>query len=330
MLNGAPASQASGLPNLLRLLADKTRLRALSLLAREELAVGELARILGLSLSRLSNHLRILREAGMIADRKEGSWTFVSLNRAGGLPAGLWDAVQGLVEQSPEYLDDAARLREVLEARRQKSRAFFDRVAKDWDVIGSDFRTGVGRHRVAASLVAPDLVVADIGCGTGYLASALAPLVARVILIDHSPAMLERARENLAGSRAVLEFRSGEIDRLPLEDGEADAVLAGMVVHHAPDLLAFGREAFRVLRRGGILVVEDLLPHREAWMREAMADLRLGLVPDDLASLVRDVGFDAPVIELLDDAYTPSGPDGAKPELPLFLLRARKPRNGAF
>jgi ArsR family transcriptional regulator len=320
-------SAAATLPSFFRLLSDPIRLRVLGLLCREELGVGELGHILALSPSRLGNHLRQLREAGLVHDRREGTWTFVRLHREGA-PRELWAAVETELERSFSLPQDLKRLEEVLEERRSRSRAYFDRVAPEWDVIGSDFSTGVGRHRVAASLVPPSLVVADVGCGTGYLAAALAPLVARVILVDHAPAMLERARDNLAGALCALEFRRGEIDALPLADEEVDAVVAGMVLHHAPDPAAFFREAYRVLRPGGVLVVEDMLPHKEAWMREDMADLRLGLEPDVLERKLIEIGFHAPAVERVDDAHIPEHPDGGRVQLPLFVLRAYKGRAG--
>ncbi len=312
------------LPGLFRLLADPTRLRVLGLLAREELAVGELARVLGLSTSRLSNHLRQLREAELVQDRKEGTWTFVSLRRGAALPDDLWAAVETELARAPETAEDVERLGAVLDERRKRSRSYFDKVASEWDVIGSDFKTGAARARVAANLVSPSLVVADVGCGTGYLAKSLGTIVSKLILVDHAPAMLERARANLAEAKCQLEFRQGEIDALPLADEEVDCVMAGLVLHHAPDPTAFFREARRVLKPGGVLVVEDLLPHREAWMRDTMADLRLGLDPRDLESRLRASRFHDIVTESVDDAYTPEHPEGARVELPLFLIRARK------
>ena len=317
-------STTTTLPTLFRILADSTRLRALGLLAREELGVGEMARILGLSPSRLGNHLRILREADLVTDRKEGTWTFVRLNRDGGLPGDLWAAVEIELARHESFVADLARLEEVLEERRARSRAYFEGVAPEWDAIGSDFRTGAARHRVAASLISPTLRVADVGCGTGYLACGLAPLVGSLVLVDHSPAMLETARRNLEGKATQVEFRPGEIDDLPLEDEEVDAVVAGLVLHHAPDPVAFLREARRVLRPGGVLVIEDLLPHKEAWMRETMADLRLGCEPRDLLRHLDDLGFEEPLVDKLEDAYTPERPDGVRVDLPLFMIRARK------
>lgn len=314
------------LPGLFKILADPVRLRALGLLAREELSAGELARILGLQATRLSNHLRILREAGLVAGRKEGTWTFVRLDRRS-LPPALWAAVEEELARSPDAEPDLRRLEALLEERRIRSRSYFDRVAGEWDAGLHDFRTGSGRQRVAARLVSPSLVVADVGAGTGYLAGALSGLVSRVILVDHSQAMLDLARKNLSGARAQVEIRPGEIDALPLRDGEVDAVVAGLVAHHAPDLTAFLREALRVLKPGGVLVVEDLLPHREAWMRESMADLRLGIEPRDIEDRMTAAGFLPPSSELLEDSYRPERPDGTRADLPLFLTCARKGPN---
>ena len=318
------ASTHLDLPALLKLLSDETRLRVLGLAALQELGVGELAEILAISSSRLANHLRLLREAELILDRKEGTWRFVRLNRRGGLPQDLWKVVEAHLEDSPRFAADRQRLDEILEERRARSRDYFDGVASDWDSIGSDFETGSARQRAAAGLLDPQLVVADVGAGTGHLSSNLVGMVKRVILIDHSPAMLEQARVKLGGRGSELEFRRGELDDLPLEDEEVDGIVAGMVLHHVPDPREFFMEAFRVLRPKGRLVVQDLLPHRETWLRDAMADLRLGLDPEELSFLLAQQGFVDLSIETLDDCYCPPRPEGGRARLPLFLLRACK------
>lgn len=312
------------LPALFRLLSDPVRLRALGVLDQAELAVSELAKVLGLSASRLGNHLRILREAGAIVDRREGNWTFVSIDRDGPLLTRVWEAVREAWQESEDHRVDAERLAEVLEERRARSRAYFDRAAARWDVAGSDLRSGVARERVAASLVPRTLTVADVGCGTGYLASGLAPLVKRLILVDHAPAMLDAARENLTGSAAELDFRTGEIDALPLGDSEVDALVCSMVLHHAPDLSAFFREAWRALRPGGTLVTLDLLPHKEVALRDHMADLRLGLDPQAVTTKLTEAGFTRPVVERPSDAYCPAIVSDPPIELPVFLLRCHK------
>lgn len=320
---------ATHLTALLKILSDPTRLRLLGLLAREELQVGELARAVAMSPSRVGNHLKVLREARLLDERREGAHVRVRLARGGALPDDLWGAIEGRLATVEGSADDLARLAEVLDERRRKSRAFFDRVAPEWDVVGSAFQHGLLRWRALACLVERGLVVADVGCGTGYLARVLVRFADKVIAIDHSAAMLARARENLAAAGDRVELRQGELDRLPLQDGEVDAIFASLVLHHVPDVLGALREMRRALKPGGRLVVADLLPHKEAWMSETMADLKLGLDAIELKSRAEKVGFVDVEADRIDDAYVVEGPGGRRAELPMFLLNARVPQNAA-
>jgi len=318
-----PAAEANVL-DLLRVLGDPTRLRILSLLAQAELSVGELARALAMGQSRVSNQLKLLREADLLTERHEGSFTFCRLNVPGGPAGDVWRALGPGLEGLRDRKADDRRLAAVL-ADRADSRAFFDRIAGDWDLIGSDFLRGTGRLEALSCLAPRELTVADIGCGTGYLARALARRVTRVVCVDTSAAMLDKARENLRGVPAELEFRLGSMERLPLRDEEVDAAFAHMVLHHLPDVGDGVRELARVTRPGGQVVCVDLLPHRESWMREAMADTRLGLDPDGLRHDFRAAGLTAVEKEVLDDAYMVEHPAGRKISLPLFLIRGRRP-----
>ncbi len=317
------------LTTILKVLADPTRLRLLGLLAREELSVTELARAVAMSQSRVSNHLKLLREHQLLDERREGAYVLVRLARGPALPEDLWAAIETRLSAVEGRADDLARLEKVLDDRRKRSRAFFDRAAAEWDVVGSEFQRGLVRWQALACLVDRDLVVADVGCGTGYIARALVRVAERVICIDHSAAMLEQARANLASQNAHVELRQGELDHLPLADGEVDAVFASLVLHHVPDVVAALREMRRALKPGGRLIITDLLPHKETWMSDTMADLRLGFDATDLKSRVEKAGFVAVEIEGVEDAYVVDGPGGKKTELPLFLIHARVPLNAA-
>jgi ubiquinone/menaquinone biosynthesis C-methylase UbiE/DNA-binding transcriptional ArsR family regulator len=309
---------------LLRVLADPTRLRLLALLGHAELAVGEIARALALSQSRVSNHLKILREHDLVAERRAGSFTFCRLELPEGCAAELWRALEPALAGLREREADERRLAAVL-ADRADSRAFFDRIAGDWDLIGSDFTRGTGRLEAVGCLVPPGLVVADVGCGTGYLARELGRRVERVICIDSSAAMLDRARDNLAGLPAQLDYRVGSMEALPLADAEVDVACAHMVLHHLAEPAAGLREMARAVRPGGQVVCVELLPHRETWMHTSMADARLGLDPVPLQASFRAAGLTDIRHEMLDDAYVVEHPPGRRIQLPLFLMRGRKP-----
>jgi len=316
-------AQAS-ITGTLRVLADETRLRILLLASQAELSVGEIARCLAMGQSRISNHLKILRDVGLVGERHEGSYTFCRLELPRGPIGDLWAALAPSLEQLEHRSADLARLSVVL-AERTDSRAFFDRIAGDWDVIGSDFSRGTGRLAAASCLVDRALTVADVGCGTGYLAQALARRVGKVICVDPSAAMIERAQQNLLGAPAELEFHEGSMEALPIADSSVDAAFAHMVLHHLADTRAGLAEMVRIVRPGGLVTCLDMLPHNETWMREAMADARLGLDPNTLADDLAAVGLIDVEREILADRYVVEAPGGRPVELPLHMVRGRRP-----
>lgn len=337
------ADRASGsLGAALRLFGEPIRLRILALLELEELSVGELSRALGLAQSRVSNHLRLLREAGLLAERHAGKSTHLRLaaearaaDANGGAAAlELWTTLRERVSAFPEHSDDLGRLEVVLGERARGERDFFDRVAVDWDKIGQDFETGQARQRAAASLLPRGLVLADLGCGTGYAARALCGLCARLVLVDRSSAMLARAKQRLANAPGgtELDMRRGELDALPIASGELDGLVAGMVLHHLPDLEKPLAEMRRVLKPGAAAVLFDLVPHGEAWMHEAQGDRLLGVDPADVLAALERRGFEEIALETPDDRYVPraeasetSTETDERARLPLFLVRARVP-----
>ena len=327
----------ASLPSLLRLLGDPTRLRVLAVLERQELCVGDLARVLASSQSRVSNHLKLMRAGHLLAERHEGKNIYLraQISDSGPLTPSLWTSLRSQVVQLTEHAGDIARLDALREEREGRERAFFDRVAADWDKLGTDFSTGQARQRALAQLLQPDMCVADLGCGTGYFSRALFGLVSQVICVDRSAAMLEQARQRLlrheTDHKTRLEFRQGELEALPLADGEVDGVLCGMVLHHVRDLGAVMAELYRVLRPAGRAVALELVPHRAEWMHQAQGDRFLGLSRSDVAAAFERAGFRAVRVEDADDRYRAamprpaSGADGATHEFELYLVRAQKP-----
>lgn len=317
---------------LLKALGDETRLRILALVADSELSVGELSRALDMSQSRVSNHLRLLRDTGLIAERHAGSSTFLRLAPSvDELPGGVWNAVQARVRTAPEHHADRQRLASLLEERERSAAELFEQIAPDWDKFGVDFATGQARQRALASLLQRGLTIADIGCGTGYLARGLLGLAAKIICVDRSQAMLDQARERVtreADAGVALEFRRGPLDQLPIADAELDGLVAGMVLHHLSDLAPAAAEFRRALKPGAAAVVLELEPHAEDWMREAHGDRHLGLDARDVVKALARAGFEELSVDTLDDRYTPRrhGESAERAALKLYLVRGFAPR----
>lgn len=312
------------LQTTLKLLSDSTRLRLLALLSIEEIAVQELVSITGLAQSRVSNHLALLRRAGLVQDRREGSWVFYRLAEPdpdGALTPELYAATLRPFLAGAQGQADAQALDAVREQRRERSRVTHDALAHRWVEVGQEFQTGSLRAEACAALVPKRLTVADLGCGAGYLTSYLAPRVAKVIAIDHSQKMLDTARGRFAATGLTVEFRRGEMEQLPLADGEVDAAFANLVWHHVADMDRAARELFRVIRKGGTAVITDLLPHDQDWMREEMGDYRLGLRPEDVLGALARSGFVDLASETIQDHYVVHSPRGEESALPLFLVR---------
>lgn len=313
---------ADALQRIFKTLADSTRVRILALLEREELAVQELMEVLGMAQSRVSRHLAILREAGLVHDRRDGTFVFY---RVAPLDAGAWRDAWALVRASlatdTTHERDAAALGRVLGERAARTRRFFDSVGPEWDALRKVFHDDVLRARAMARLLDPGLVVADVGTGTGVLALELARLGLRVVAIDHSPRMLEAARakaraEGLAG----IELRLGDAGALPLADGEVDAALAHMVVQYLGSPAEALREMTRAVRPGGAVVVVDFLHHEHEWMRQELGVTWLGFAEEEVAAWFADAGLGGVRVEA--QAAAAGGRD-----LPAtFIASGRRPR----
>lgn len=276
-------------------LGDVARLRILRLLERQELGVGELARATRMPQSTVSRHLKALFEAGLVQKRSEGTATLFVL-RTAALDAdcrALWQLTRGHLGSSIEFDEDDARLIEVVSERRTDSRTFFGRLGGQWDEVRGEL---FGDRFTAAgllSLVDPSWKVADIGCGTGEAAELIAPFVTTVVAIDRERSMLEVARARL-GDAANVEFREGDVAALPARDGEFDAALLLLVLHHIEDIGSALAEVCRTLVSRGTLVVIDMVAHGHEEFRATMGHQHLGFTERDLARAAKAAGFAPP------------------------------------
>ncbi|MGE4293917.1 MAG: ArsR/SmtB family transcription factor [Desulfovibrio sp.] len=282
-------------------LGDETRWRLVRLLARHELNVGELVEVLGMGQSRISRHLRILAEAGLVRVRREGLWAFYRAGEdepaqgflAAAEAVAVADAPDGALEGSGAARD-LERAEAVLRRRVQATRTFFDAVAPEWErlrteVLGGFDLAGAILAAAAPQGVGPD-VAADLGCGTGDLLQALAGAARLAIGVDNSPGMIETARTRF-GADPRVSLRIGELDHLPLRDGEADFAVLSLVLHHFSDPAAVLAEAGRVLRPGGRLVVAEFDRHELERMRTEYGDHRLGIARADMRRFFDQSGF---------------------------------------
>lgn len=168
------------------------------------------------------------------------------------------------------------------------SSAYFEKVATQWDTLRTGYFTeAVRESAIAKAYLRPEMVVADVGAGTGFMAAGLALLVSHVHVLDGSPTMLEVAERNLSGLSNVT-FKTSEGHTLPLPDASVDAVFANMYLHHCPDPLAAIREMARILKPGGRLVITDLDAHTHEWMRQEMADEWLGFDRAQIRAWLRE------------------------------------------
>jgi ubiquinone/menaquinone biosynthesis C-methylase UbiE len=204
------------------------------------------------------------------------------------------------------------------------TREYFDQVADKWDEMRRTFfGDGVRRQAVAAAGITAGQLVADVGTGTGFLAEAALDAGARVIGIDNSAGMREQVAARFAGR--PFEARDGDTEALPLDAAEVDAVLANMVLHHAPDPPAAIREMTRVLKPGGILVITDADTHTHEWLRTEQHDRWLGFDRADIARWFRDAGLHDVTVGDTQELCSPTSTCGTRAAITIFLARGCKP-----
>lgn len=281
---------------LFRLLGDDARLRILRLLAAERLNVTELTGILGLAQSGVSRHLGMLKEAGLVAERREGGYAYYRIAPAlidGGNGFGpLWPVLQAQFEQTAATTEgraDDSRLEEVRRLRQENFDRHGEPDARERQLVPG--RSWAAWARALGHLL-PALRVADLGCGEGYLTIEASRWASRVIAIDRSQAVLERAR-GLARRRKVrnITWRRGDLEALPLRDASVDVAILSQALHHARNPGRALAEAARIVVPGGRVLVLDLREHDQQWVTERLGDRWRGFSDAGLVTLLKSAGL---------------------------------------
>lgn len=273
-------------------LSDAARSRMLVLLDRHELTVSELCSVMQLPQSTVSRHLKTLSDAKWVGCRRDGTSRYYSLtvDDRGAPTKRLWSLLREQVSATAGADQDARRLKGALARRQTKSQEFFESAAGQWDKLREELFGGASHLLALPGLLDDRWVVGDLGCGTGQVAAALAPFVARVVAVDRSGDMLQVARRRLRDAPNA-EVRRGELEALPIADGELDAATLLLVLHHLPDPAAALIEAARALKPGGRLLLADMLPHDREEYRQQMGHVWLGFGDEQVQRLLSAAGF---------------------------------------
>jgi ArsR family transcriptional regulator len=276
--------------NYFKALADETRIRLFNILLNHEMSVNDLVSLMGMGQSRISRHLKILTDAGIIQCRRDGIWAFFSVSKAG-KEKRFVDAIRFLFDDEPELAADLKNAETVIENRKMKSKQFFNRIAHKWDdlkqqIIGEfDLNGAILRHVEKCEFAV------DMGCGTGQLLRRLKEFAAVAIGVDSSPQMLEQARRLFLDSNGSVELRLGELEHLPVGDNQADCVIVSMALHHMPAPEKAITEASRILKNKGTLIIAEFEKHQDEDMRKKYGDRWLGFSREEIKTYLADTGF---------------------------------------
>ncbi len=277
----------------IKAIAEPTRLRIVELCAQGELAVSELTHILDQSQPRVSRHLKVLSDAGIIVPMREGNWTFYRLERG---PPDIAGPILNLLDlNDPIVIGDRERLKAVRRRRREEAEAYFSAHAADWDAIRALHVDAPPIERQLVSLAAKGVfdVHLDIGTGTGHIMTVLANQVGHSIGIDNSRSMLTIARDRVARASLInASLRLADMYSLPLPDQSVDLVTIHMVLHYADAPERVVAEAARVMRPGGRLIIVDFAPHTNEALRQRHAHRRLGFPESEVRQWLISCGLE--------------------------------------
>ena len=295
--------------DVLRAAGEPTRLRILALLEREELAVLELCRVLDQSQPRVSRHLKLLAEAGLVERFPDGAWVFYRLAGAGREREVIGEVLARINPDDPILARDRRKLDDVQAERAAAAQAYFAENASHWDQIRSLYVSDadVEAEIVEAAGAGRFRRLVDLGAGTGRMLTLLGPHADQAVGLDLSQQMLNIARRNVTeAGLANVELRHGDIFDTRLPDTSADLVVVHQVLHYLGDPAAAVKEAARIVADDGRLIIVDFAPHKHEFLREQHQHRRLGFSDEEMGRWLAEAGL--PHVEL--EALPPTRADG--------------------
>lgn len=297
-------------------LSDMTRTRLLRVLDHAELTVVELCAVLQLPQSTISRHLRTLNDDGWLALRRDGTCNYYSLNSLKDSRLRLWELVREQTSTDAVSQQDDARLEQVLLERADRSQSFFSSAASRWDSLRGELFGNRFDAWMLAGLLPSDWVVADLGCGTGHLLQVVAPNVREVIGVDSSAEMLKSARARLGKQRNVI-LKNADLYRLPIAKDQVDAVMMSIVLPYIEQPELALQESARITKRGGRLVMIDLLPHDRYEYRQELNHSWFGFSIEAVTDILNGSGWRVDRCDKLPPQKEAKGPN-------LFMCVATK------
>ena len=290
-------------------LADPIRCRMLLPLERHELTVNEICSVLQLPQSTVSRHLKTLADDGWVTSRRDGTSRFYGMAIQELDPGAqrLWPLIREQISGTNGAEHDERRLKSVLAKRRSKSEEFFASASGQWDQMRSELFGDRFHLHAMLALIDPSITVGDLGCGTGQVSELIAPHVAKVVAVDGSTDMVQAARKRLKALPQV-DVRRGDMEALPIDDGQLDVAIVALVLHHVPEPARALSEVRRVLKRDGRIMIVDMLSHDRVEYQQQMGHVWLGFSEKTIKKHLEAAGFDRIATTVLPADEDAKGP----------------------
>lgn len=287
------------LKELFKAVADETRLRLLNLLIHYELNVNEIVSIFEMGQSRISRHLKILTDCGLLQSRRDGLWIFYKVAYETTKDHFISD-IKKLVNSDLELTLDLEKNEEKIKEIFKKREVFFDEMAPKLDIVKSEIFGDLNLESIIVQKIKANKVFADLGCGNGELLIEVSEKMDWLIGVDRSRVMLEESKRKFKEKKVIAELRIGELEKLPIDENEIDFGIINMVLHHMEKPEIALSEASRVIKSGGELLIVELDKHSNEKMRSKFGHRWLGFLESEIAEWLNRYEFKLDEIETYD------------------------------